>query len=161
MCTLHMRYQTTISINQVCAQFNKKNIDLGVIFLSKHHLYQKHMRVCPLHSSSPSERNPPKLYVDQISDDAQAKGNKLKINAGGTDEMRRRHQEERWSWRGAATVSGQTVKRERTLRRRGKLSPSCLSPAPPYTLFIVHKWAGINSFNLELNVLTLVCLPHT
>lgn len=64
---------------------------------------------------------------------------------------------------GAATVSGQkSEKRENTQEKGGNLVPAVphLPPTPPpYTLFIVHKWAGINSFNLELNVLTLVCLP--
>lgn len=40
----------------------------------------------------------------------------------------------------------------------GNLVPA-VSHHPPCTLFIVHKWAGINSFNLELNVLTLVLPP--
>lgn len=52
--------------------------------------------------------------------------------------------------------------RVRTLKRRGNLVPAVLHPPPPlHSLFIVHKWAGINSFNLELNVLTLPCLSPT
>lgn len=90
MCALHIRCQTTIYINQVCAQFNKKNIDWEVIF------YQKTICTRNTYKSAPSTpaaplKETPKLYVDQISDDAQARGNKLKINAGGTDEMRTRH----------------------------------------------------------------------
>lgn len=44
-----------------------------------------------------------------------------------------------------------------TPKHRGNIVPDVRhSPQP---LFIVYKWAGINSFNLELHLLTLACLP--
>lgn len=92
MTQMHMGilHQTTASIHQVCAQFNKKTIDSEVIFDQNTICTRNTYKSAPSAPAAPLKETP-KLYVDQISDDAQAKGNKLKINAGGTDEMRMRH----------------------------------------------------------------------
>lgn len=50
----------------------------------------------------------PKPALGHITDDPQPRGNKLKINAGGTDEMRMRHCGD-GGWVGAASLSGQLV----------------------------------------------------
>lgn len=59
------------------------------------------------------------------------RGNKLKINVGGTAEMRMRHWEE---WSGGVQRASQGA----NTGAQGELSPSCLS-APPYTLFMEYK----------------------
>jgi len=131
-------------------------------FLSKHHLYWECMQVGPLYSCSPSERRtpPPPQTLSWPYNWWSAAGGKQIENQCG---WHRRNENEAF---GGVGVGGglQTSQgkqwRVRTLQRKGNLVPAVFQQ-PPHTLFIVHQWAGINSFNLELNVLTLACLAHT
>lgn len=91
----------------------------------------------PSTSAAPVKGEPPKLSLGHITDDPQPRGNKLKINAGGTDEMRMRHGVEKGEG-GPATLSGQRVEGANT-QAQGKLSPSC---PPPPSQFIYRAQMG-------------------
>lgn len=95
----------------------------------------------PSTSAAPVKGEPPKLSLGHITDDPQPRGNKLKINAGGTDEMRMRHGVKKGGGGGAAALSGQRVEGANT-QAQGKLSPSCPPPPTPPSQFIYRAQMG-------------------
>lgn len=128
-------------------------------FLSKHHLYWECMQVCPHYSCSPSERRTPQTLSWPYNWWSAAKGKQIENQC----RWHQRNENEALGGlgvRGGLQPSQGKQWRVRALECRGNLVPAVFH-TPPHTLFIVHKWAEINSFNLELNVLTLACLSHT